>query len=279
MKLKNTIYVIGIMTIASSCGIPQADYDKVIAENQDLKTNIEKITSDLDECQNGAEKTVAKVLKAYSEKDYATAKENINSLSEKHPESPKNAEFQKLLETIEKDELALKKVKEAEEKERIRLENINNTGIWTVQYYVDDFGEPTKEGYIRNTNLISGTFSNTATQNSALNVKFLITNANDINMMLYEYAGNNPVKAYSSESYQVLIQDKDGNRLKLRATNYSDRLNFDKTTSKKVHNILMKGGSIKFKIYESDTPTTEYDFTINNSDWYENAYAKLEETK
>ena len=171
------------------------------------------------------------------------------------------------------------KIKEAEEKERIRLENINNTGIWTVQYYVDDFGEPTKEGYIRNTNLISGTFSNTATQNSALNVKFLITNSNDISIMLYEYAGNNPVKAYSSESYQVLIQDKDGNRLKLRATNYSDRLNFDKTTSKKVHNVLMKGGNIKFKIYESDTPTTEYDFTINNSDWYENAFAKLKETK
>jgi hypothetical protein len=275
MKLKNTIYVIGIMTIVSSCGIPQADYDKVITENQGLKTNIEKITSDLDECQNGAEKTVAKVLKAYSEKDYANAKENINRLSEKHPESPKNTEFQKLLVTIEKDELALKKVKEAEEKERIRLENINNTGIWTVQYYVDDFGEPTKEGYIRNTNLISGTFSNTATQNSALNVKFLITNSNDINIMLYEYAGNNPVKAYSSESYKVLIQDKDGNRMKLRATNYSDRLSFDKTTSKKVHNILMKGGNIKFKIYESDTPTTEYDFTINNSDWYENAYAKL----
>ncbi len=279
MKLKGTIYIIGIMTIVSSCGIPQADYDKLIAKNQDLKTNIEKITSDLDECQNGAEKTVAKVLKAYSEKDYATAKENISRLSKKHPESPKNAEFQELLETIEKDELALKKVREAEEKERIRLKNINNTGIWTVQYYVDDFGEPTKEGYIQNTNLINGTFSNTATQNSALNVKFLITNSNNISIMLYEYAGNNPVKAYSSERYQVLIQDKDGNRLKLRATNYSDRLNFDKATSKQVHNILMKGRSIKFKIYESDTPTTEYDFTINNSDWYENAYAKLKETK
>ena len=131
----------------------------------------------------------------------------------------------------------------------------------------------------RNTNLISGTFSNTATQNSDLNVKFLITNANDVNIMLYEYANNNPVKAYSSESYQVLIQDKDGNRVKLIATNYSDRLNFDKSASKQVHDILMKGGTIKFKIYELDTPTTQYDFTIDNADWYENAYTKLKETK
>ncbi len=144
-----------------------------------------------------------------------------------------------------------------------------------MQFYVDDFGEPTKQGYIRNTNLISGTFSNTATQNSDLNVKILITNSSDINIMLYEYAKDNPVKAYSSDSYQVLIQDKDGNRLKLIATNYSDRLNFDKSASRQVHNILMKGGTVKFKIYEIDTPTTQYDFTIDNADFYENAYAKL----
>jgi hypothetical protein len=164
------------------------------------------------------------------------------------------------------------------EKERIRLENLNNTGMWTVGYYVDDFGEATKQGYIRNTNLISGTFSNTATQNSDLNAKFLISNSSDISIMLYEYAGNNPIKAYSSTSYQILIQDKDGKRLKLTATNYSDRLSFDKTASRQVHTLLMKGGTIKFKIYEIDTPTTEYDFTIQNADWYDNAYKKLKES-
>jgi hypothetical protein len=275
MKLKSTIYVIGIMTIVSSCGIPQANYDKVIAENQDLKTNIEKITSELDECQNGAEKTVAKVLKAYSEKDYSTAKENINRLSEKHPESPKNAEFQELFETIEKEELALKKIKESEEKERIRLANINNTGIWIVGHYVDEFGELTKDGYITNSSYIQGVFSNTATQDSKLNVNFLINSSSKIYIQLYEYAGNNPVKAYSSESYSVLVQDKDGERLKLRATNYSDRLGFETSDSRKLHNALMKGGSIKFKIYEIDTPTTEYEFTISNADWYDNAHMKL----
>jgi hypothetical protein len=275
MKLKITIYVIGIMTIVSSCGISQANYDKIIAENQDLKTNVEKIASELDECQNGAEKTVAKVLKAYSEKDYATAKENINRLSEKHPESPKNAEFQKLLETIEKDELALKIIKEAEEKERIRLANINNTGIWRVGNYVDEFGEPTKDSYITNSSYIQGAFSNTATQDSKLNVNFLINSSSKIYIQLYEYAGNNPVKAYSSESYSILVQDKDGERLKLRATNYSDRLGFETSDSRKLHNALMKGGNIKFKIYEIDTPTTEYEFTISNADWYDNAHKKL----
>jgi hypothetical protein len=277
MRLTKIIYGLGILTIISSCGVPQSDYDKLKAEKEQLLKENEKLLTDLDDCKFGAEKIIGVVEKAYAEKNYAIARENIQKLYDRHPESPKNKEFKNLLAVIEKEELAEQKRKEAAEKERIRLENLNNTGMWTVSYYVDDFGEPTKEGYIRNTNLISGTFSNTATQNSDLNVKFLISNSSDISIMLYEYAGNNPVKAYSSESYQVLIQDKDGKRLKLRATNYSDRLSFDKTASRQVHNILMKGGAIKFKIYEIDTPTTEYDFTILKADWYENAYAKLKE--
>jgi hypothetical protein len=277
MKFKSTIYAIGIITIVSSCGIPQAEYDNAIAENQDLKTNIEKISSELDECKNGAEKTIAKVLKAYSEKDFLNAKENINKLSEKHPESAKNAEFKKLLETIKLEELALEKVKQAEEKERIRLANLNNTGIWKVNYYVDEFGEPTKEGYVTNKLLLEGKFSNTATQNSDLNIRFLISDSKDISIKLFEYARPNPVKTSSSESYRVLIQDKDGERLKLRGVNYSDRISFDKSQSLKIHNALLKGGEIKFKMYESDNSSTEYDFVINNSDWYNNAYAKLME--
>lgn len=278
MKLTKIIYGLGILTIISSCGVPQTDYDKLKAEKEQLLKENEKLKTDLDDCKFGAEKIIGVVEKAYAEKNYAMARDNIQMLYDRHPESPKNKEFKSLLAVIEKEELAEQKRKEAAEKERIRLENLNNTGMWTVSYYVDDFGEPTKEGYIRNTNLISGTFSNTATQNSDLNVKFLISNSSDISIMLYEYAGNNPVKAYSSESYQVLIQDNDGKRLKLRATNYSDRLSFDKTASRQVHNVLMKGGTIKFKIYETDTPTTEYDFTILKADWYENAYAKLKES-
>jgi len=277
MQFKNTIYVIGIMTIVSSCGIPQADYDKLIAENKDLKTNIDLVTSELDECQNGAEKTVAKVLKAYSEKDYGTAKVNINKLSEQHPESPENTEFKKILEKIEKDELALEKVREAEEKERVRLANIDNTGMWRVGHYVDEFGESIEQGYITNTSHLKGVFSNTETQDSKLDVDFLINSSSKICIQLYEYAKNNPVKAYSSVSYRILVQDKDGERLKLRAVNYTDRLGLNSSDSRKLHKVLLKGGSLKFKIYEIDTPTTEYEFTIANADWYDNATKKLAE--
>jgi len=278
MKMNKIIYGLILMTIISSCGVPQADYDKLNNEKTELISENERLLAELDECKNGAEKIIAEVEKAYAAKEYSVAKSNINKLYENHPESPKNNEFKELLKKIEKEEIVEQKRKEAEDKEKIRLANLNNTGMWSVRHYVDEFGEPTKQGYISNTSSINGTFSNTATQNSALNVDFLISNSSKISIQLYEYAGNNPVKAYSSESYRVLIQDKDGNRLKLTATNYSDRLSFDKTASRQVHNVLMKGGTIKFKIYEIDTPTTEYDFTILKADWYENAYAKLKES-
>lgn len=271
--MKKRIFYLSIILILSisGCGVSQSDYDKLKTENEMLK-------SELEECMNGAEKLIASVEKAYAEKDYSAAKDYIAKLYEKHPESPKNVEFKNLLVKIEKEELIEKEKKEAEEKERIRLENLNNTGIWRVGHYVDEFGEPTKTGYITNREFIKGQFSNTATQDSKLNVNFLITNSNDISIQLYEYAGNNPVKAYSTTSYKVLIQDNEGKRHELRATNYSERLSFDKTASKQVHNVLMKGGTIKFKIIEIDTPTTQYDFTISKADWYENAYLKLKES-
>ena len=95
--------------------------------------------------------------------------------------------------------------------------------------------------------------------------------------MLYEYAGNNPVKSSAQmwTGYQVLMQDKDGKRFELKARNFSDRLTFNKTDSRKVHKALMKGGIVKFRIREIGRWTTQYEFNIQKADWYENAYRKL----
>lgn len=263
-----TFIVMMLLVVSCSNKEKEAAYEQKISS----------LEQQLDECMHGAEKLVAIIEKAYTEKDYLKTRKNIELLYEKHPESAKNKEFEILLITIEKEELEEQKRRELEDRERIRLENLNNTGMWSVGYYVDEFGEKTNQAYISNTMFVEGTFSNTATQDSKLNVDFLISNSDKISFQLYEYAGNNPVKAYSTDNYRVLIQDNEGNRYKLTAANYSDRLTFDKTTSKEVHNILMKGGSIKFKVIESKTPTTQYEFTILKADWYENAYKKLQES-
>jgi len=264
------LLLISFVIVMSSC-VSQSEYDKLQQENK-------RLTEELEECQNGAEKLVATINKSYSEKNYTLAKENIALLYEKHPEAPENKEFKKLLISIEKEELAEIKRKEAEEKERIRLENLNNTGMWDVGYYVDEFGEPTKEAYIYNKSPVMGTFSNSATENSMLRVSFLISNSGNIALQLYEYNRNNPVKAYSPDYYTVQVQDKDGNRIKLEAVNFSERLRFNPVGSKKIHNVLLKGGKVMFRIFENENPINEYKFDLQNADWYENAYRKLKES-
>jgi len=272
MKAIQLISFVIFATILNSCGVPKADYESLLDENEKLKL-------ELDDCRNGEERLIAVIEKAYIQNDYLTAKQNIELLSSKHPESTKNAEYRELLKTIERIELEIAQKKADEKKDSIRLANLNNTGMWRIRYFVDEFGEPTKQGYITNSSSIKGSFSNTATENSDLNVDFLISKSSDISIQLYEYAGNNPVKAYSIEMYHVYIQDKDGERFTLIATNRSDRLGFDESGSRQVHKILLKGGLIKFRIVEFDTSTTQYQFNIQNADYYENAYRLLTENK
>jgi len=268
---------IAIFTIALlfGCGVSEIEYNKLKVENDSLKSQLDNALKQIDEYANGEERLIGIIDKAYKDKDYKTVKENINILVEKHPESKKIKEYEVVLKGIEVIEQEEQKKREAEEKERIRQANLNNTGIWEVSYYVDKFGDATKERYIRNTEYINGLFSNTATQNSDLNVRFLIDGSTSISIMLYEYARNNPVKAMSEDRYSARIKDKDGNKFNIRGTNYSDRITFSEDSSRIIHKALMKGGQIQIWIQEDDTPTTQYSFTIQNADWYENAYAKL----
>lgn len=160
-------------------------------------------------------------------------------------------------------------------REEIRLENLNKTGIWKIKYYVDDFGEPIKNKYIAAG--VSGLFSNTATQNSRLNIDFLIDGKSEIAIMLYEYGRNNPVKGHRKypDYYCVYLQDKNKKRFKLRATNTSDRLVFSRSDARKIHNALIKGGKIKFVINEKERLSTEYKFSISDAFGYKNAYRML----
>ena len=177
----------------------------------------------------------------------------------------------------EEEEKEKQAQREAAEKEKARLANLNNTGMWQVSYFVDDFGEPTKDGYITNKQFIKGSFSNTATEDSKLNVRLLTLSETNIHIMLYEYAGNNPVKASSRVTYTLLVQDKDGNRLELKAGHRSDRLILQVEASSGVHQALMKGGEVRFRIIENGNRTNQYSFDISDADRYDNAYRIMSE--
>jgi len=178
----------------------------------------------------------------------------------------------KIIEGIE-EENRIKQ--EAAEKEQKRLANLNNTGIWSVGRYVDEFGNKTKKKFITNTDKIHGVFSNIATEDSKLDVDFLISSSSDIAIMLYEYAGNNPVKAISNTVYTILVDYGASSALKLYAINSSDRLCLNEESSVKLHKAILKGNVLRFRVYERDTPTTHYEFDINAPEYYENAYRKL----
>jgi len=143
---------------------------------------------------------------------------------------------------------------------------------WRKSYYTNEFGEKTNESVVTAVKKIKGTFSNTATENSPLLVQLLINNPSDITMRLYEYAGDNPVKASYAYSCFIRVKGSDNTTLEFQAIYSGDGLSLKRKNSQKLHEMLMKGGTTKFFIYEAQTPTTQYNFMIEDKD---NGYKKI----
>lgn len=239
-----------------------------------MLAKIADLEREVDELKNGEDRLVARIKNSYESEKFDSVSVYAAELERRFPESGELMEMEKL---VEKAEDLLEKQKAAAlaaAQERERLANLNNTGIWEVTYYVDDFGAPTKSGYIRNSSLISGTFSNTATEDSDLNVRFLINSYKDISIMLFEYAGNNPVKAYSTDDYRIRMR-ANGGTYDMNGTNYGDRIRLEESDAAKVHNAFKKGGEVMFYIVERETPTTNYSFRIAETKYYDNAYRIL----
>ena len=165
---------------------------------------------------------------------------------------------------------------------QIENNDIEGTGIWTIRYFVDDFGDPTDEGYIGTEYFrdVKGTFSNSATNNSELNVFIMMSSLRNIGVKLYEYKSNNPVKAFSNDSYSINVKDSKGVKHSLTGMMYEggDRVFIDRGTRKnhisKMHNILMNGGEISVVMTNNDYGLSTYKFKFN-ADGYKNAFNQL----
>ena len=262
----------------SSC-VSQNEHDEVLKK-------LEFVKSELEKCQYGDEKMQAQALRLLSMGQLDSAYSVANNLLNTHPSSQYVDEMHTLIAkiTADKKENAkrLERERLAKEKARKDAELIakrNFTGMWEVSNYVDQFGQNTSQVYVSTKKRLTGRFSNSATENSPLGIGFIIDGPNNIAIKLYEYDGNNYVKAYSYTSYTVLIQDKDGNKYEVDAGNNSDRIGFGTIDSQTVHRILMKGGEVKFHMNEDRTPITKYNFVIDNADYYENAIRILNEKR
>lgn len=277
-----------ISSLFSAC-VSKSEHTALEAQFNQLRSENAQLKSKLDELEHGEPRLVAQIEQAYSSAEYGTAKKLIADFRTWHPESPMNAKYVELSAKIdqamrdqkakeEAEEEARQAKIEAEQKERERIANLQNTGIWTVKHYVDNFGEPTNDTYITNKEPIKGAFSNSATQDSPLIVHFLLEGPQEMAFQLYEYAGNNPVKdsGYDNE-YYIYLKDGEGKRYELEGKNYGDRISLKGIGARKLHEALMKGGALQFHVVKARMPTTQYDFPILNADYYDHAVALRQE--
>ena len=150
-------------------------------------------------------------------------------------------------------------------------------GVWQIRYYVDEFNNPTTEGYITTKLYVEGTFSNSATTNSNLKVIWLI-DKDSVAIKLLEY-GRNVVKSYYDVTgYSISMLDADGNKTSMTGTMYkgSDRIYIDSDFESIVLNALAKNGAVTFKITETGKyASSSYLFKMEDTSYFTNAYQQL----
>lgn len=123
--------------------------------------------------------------------------------------------------------------------------------IWKLGYFVDDFGDYTKDKYLKTSNQY-GSFSNSATTNSNLKWNLLVTRQY-IAFFLYEY-GSSQVKGFSSfpDTYKVSIKEDNGAITSFDAKNGSDRIMISNSSDyQKFLAILNKEREVKISIQET----------------------------
>lgn len=153
----------------------------------------------------------------------------------------------------------------------------NNLGIWTVRYYVDEFQNPTTEGYITTSKYVTGTFSNSATTNSDLYVVWLIDES-DVAIKLLEYGRNVVKSSYDSTGYSITMLDPDGKKVSMYGTMYEggDRIYIGSSYKDTVLNALKQNGSVSFSIVEEGKyASSSYLFKMEDTSYFSNAYTQL----
>lgn len=98
-----------------SCGVPQADYDKLKEENEKLKRQVE-------ECQLNASELLESAQLDYERLEYKRSKRLLENLLSKYPKSKEKRKAKKLLAKVED---ALEATEKALEKDKL-IEESNN---------------------------------------------------------------------------------------------------------------------------------------------------------
>ena len=147
-------------------------------------------------------------------------------------------------------------------------------GMWGVDYYVDNFNQPTDEWFITNANYyFEGTFNNSATVDSLLLVQAAYDLNNYITFFLYEYGSSLVVNSSNMyyEEYDITMRTPDGVDHPLTGKMYTggDRIYIDDAYTDEVLTALRGEGDIMFYIVNSDRTVENYLVTIPASNFGE----------
>ena len=181
----------------------------------------------------------------------------------------------------------LEKEKIKAEVEKKRLEELNSIGDWERGNYVDEFGDKTNKGFVGQS--VLGSFSNSATEGSALRVKIFI-NDGDLKFenpwfRFYEYAGRNPVKGtFSTNTMSCRIKDKDDQifRFSLDQNQGADHMymsnvgKWNKRSISRLEEIILEGDSASFACVGDQYNTSKYVFRMNFK-YFDNIVKQLKE--
>lgn len=145
--------------------------------------------------------------------------------------------------------------------------------LWDTYYYVDDFNQETDEWFVGNSTQLIGTFSNSATTNSALLVDMAVDCYGEIGIFLWEY-GNNLVKNSSNnydEAYSITMQGDDGVNYDMTGTMYcgGDRILIDENYRPTVLSLLQGTSNVKVRITNMDRTVESYLFVMIPSNFSE----------
>lgn len=144
--------------------------------------------------------------------------------------------------------------------------------LWVVSYYEDEFKEPTDECYITNSKYIKGTFSNTATTDSELYVQILVDKS-CFSIKLLEYEKNIVENSSASKAvnYTITVKYDDGEKSKFYADMQpgDDKITLESPYGYYFANKLKENQSISFYIVESKRTTTNYLFSVTSENFSE----------
>ena len=238
-KLFLFIAIILFALFITACG------GNTYAEPNDLQAQNEELQKRIEELENEKNHTAAPVCEVETI-DFMTEPETTTEIPTEAPTEPPTTTEEPTPEPTEPPK----------------------AGDWVIRYYVDEFKQPTNEGYVHNNHYFEGIFSNSATTDSELKVVFLVDKEN-LCIQLYEY-GKYMVKTSLSRKYDIIIKSPNDNKYNLTGTLYNDRIKIDDKYKSDVITALSENENVTFYIVQSEQRTTNYLFDVPTSNF---AYA------